>query len=84
MLKRASLAILAVLLTGSIAIAQVSVLTYHNDIQRTGWNPQETILNPNNVQTSFGPIGNWPTLPTHDRVRTTPLISQLTNRCRQG
>ena len=71
MLRHASLTILLVLITGIIAIAQVDVLTYHNDIQRTGWNYQETILNTQNVNVNdFGPVG---LLQTIDRVRTTPL-----------
>jgi len=37
------------------ASALISVLTYHNDDQRTGLNPNETVLNPTNVNAkSFG------------------------------
>jgi hypothetical protein len=71
MLKRALLSILAVSLTCAIAMAQVNVLTYHNDIQRTGWNSQETKLTLDNVNVNtFGKVGF---LTTSDRVRTTPL-----------
>src|SRR5690349_22471511 len=41
----------------AIVYAQKSVLTQHNDINRTGWYDNETILNKNNVrQGSFGKI----------------------------
>ncbi|HEY8968684.1 MAG TPA: hypothetical protein VIM64_06320, partial [Puia sp.] len=37
--------------------AQVDVLTQHNDLNRTGWNSQETQLNSKNVKTgSFGKL----------------------------
>ena len=56
-----SAAVLALLiLLGSfmslpIAAAQVSVTTYHNDNNRTGWNQNETALTPANVgSASFG------------------------------
>ncbi len=54
------------------AHAQVSVLTQHNDLKRTGWNDRETILNHTNVKTgSFGLIG---TLAVDDEVYAQPLI----------
>jgi Bacterial Ig-like domain (group 1) len=39
------------------AHSQVSVLTHHNDISRSGLNPDETLLTPANVNSSqFGPL----------------------------
>jgi len=58
----ATRAIAAAMLAALAAIAPaqaggVSVLTYHNDNSRTGWNPNETELTPTNVNASqFGLI----------------------------
>ena len=52
--------------------AQVSVPTYHNDPQRTGWNSHEITLNPSNVApNSFGWIQ---TVALDDQVDTQPLV----------
>ena len=46
-----------VLLGHEPLLARVNVLTYHNDLARTGLNSNETILNPSNVkECSFGQI----------------------------
>jgi hypothetical protein len=48
-------------LSVSLASAQVSVLTYHNDAFRTGRNPRETLLTPSNVNVnSFGLLFTYP------------------------
>ncbi len=55
-----------------IATAQVSVLTQHNDLARTGLNQNETILNTSNVnQTLFGKIF---TRPVDDQIYAQPLV----------
>jgi hypothetical protein len=49
--------LLVLALLGTYASAQVSVLTSHNDIARTGQNINETILTPSNVNpTQFGKL----------------------------
>jgi hypothetical protein len=51
------LLLLPALLSAILMHAQKSVLTQHNDIDRTGWYDNETLLNKNNVrQGSFGKI----------------------------
>lgn len=53
------------------------VVTYHNDIYRTGQNLQETILNPSNVNsTSFGKLA---TLPVDNVIDAEPLYLSAVN-----
>ena len=57
---------------GSIAQAQTSVTTYHNDSQRTGWNPSETTLTPANVTpATFGLIAS---VALDEEVDAQPLV----------
>lgn len=42
-------------------LLSVNVLTWHNDVARDGWNPNETMLNPSNVnQSTFGKLFSYP------------------------
>ncbi|MGB9120817.1 MAG: hypothetical protein WCE73_09370 [Candidatus Angelobacter sp.] len=58
--------------------ALISVLTYHNDGQRTGLNANETILTPANVNpSSFGKVFSYP---VDGQIYTQPLVvPSLTN-----
>lgn len=55
------------------ASAQVDVLTQHNDLNRTGWNNQETQLNIKNVKT--GSFGKLFTDTLDDKVFAQPLVA---------
>ncbi len=51
---------------------KISVVTQHNNINRTGWNDKETILTPANVGTaSFGLLGS---LAVDDQLYAQPLV----------
>src|SRR5713226_8852361 len=57
--------------TFSIA-AQTAVTTYHNDNFRTGWNSNETVLTPANVNaTQFGALAS---VAVDDQVDAQPLL----------
>ncbi len=60
----------AVALAG--APAPVSVLTHHNDVNRTGWNPNESILTTGNV--SAAKFGLLHTVAVDGRVDAQPLV----------
>ncbi len=56
----------------SYVSAQTSVLTQHNDLQRTGWNNHETSLNQSNVNASlFGKIFSQS---VDDQIYAQPLV----------
>ena len=60
------------LLIVSIVNAQSDVLQQHNDLNRTGWNPHETILNTSNVTpTNFGILYKHT---VDDQIYAQPLI----------
>src|SRR5213078_1473797 len=65
------------LLFFSMQICAQDVLTQHNDLNRTGWNSHETILNHRNVQqSSFGKIF---TRTVDDQIYAQPLIMTNVN-----
>src|SRR5277367_508172 len=62
--------LMCVVVTGH---AQTDVLTQHNDLNRTGWNPNESILNTSNVTpTNFGILYKHT---VDDQIYAQPLIA---------
>jgi hypothetical protein len=58
--------------TFSLFSSKASVLTYHNDVNRTGWNSRETVLTTANVNpSSFGLLH---TVAVDGRVDAQPLV----------
>lgn len=62
------------LLTGTLSLAQVNVITQHNNIDRTGWNNREPILNKSNVR--IGSFGKLFTRSVDDQLYAQPLVVQ--------
>jgi hypothetical protein len=59
-------------LSNTVTVGCTSVITYHNDNQRTGWNPAENTLNTSNVRpATFGWITS---VALDDQVDTQPLV----------
>jgi hypothetical protein len=58
----------------------VDVVTHHNDVQRTGWNSQETVLTASNV--SSATFGLLHSVAVDDQVDAQPLV--LTNQSISG
>ena len=68
----ASLTFIFLLLNAFPLLAQTSVITYHNDTYRTGWNNTETTLTPSNVNASQ--FGLLYTVTVDDQVDAQPLV----------
>ena len=63
---------LSVLLLCTSLFAQVGITTSHMDNRRTGWNSNETILTPANVNASH--FGLLTTVPVDDQIDAQPLF----------
>ncbi|HTQ29392.1 MAG TPA: discoidin domain-containing protein [Puia sp.] len=60
------------MLTSTVAYPQVDVLMQHNDVNRTGWNSQETSLTTSNV--GVGTFGKLYTRQMDDEILAQPLV----------
>jgi hypothetical protein len=75
--------VLTVAIVSTQALAQVDVLTQHNDNQRSGLNTHETVLNQQDVKNNFGKL--W-TLDSDAKIMAQPLyVSNLKSpKCPAG
>ena len=72
---RVALFIAGLLAMGGTASADVSVTTYHNDNNRTGWNSNETVLTPETVKSaSFKRVRN---VVLDEQVDAQPLVARV-------
>ena len=72
--------------SNEVTVGCTNITTYHNDNQRTGWNPHENTLTPANVNAlDFGlvPLAQNP-VPLDDQVDAQPLIVTNQNIAGQG
>ena len=61
-----------IVFSNTVVVGCTSTVTYHNDSQRTGWNPKENTLTTVNVTpATFGLIAS---VPLDDQVDTQPLV----------
>ena len=70
----AALSVVLFIIAGGVltAAGQIAVTTYHYDNNRTGWNPNETVLTPSNVnKASFGLLHS---IALDDQVDGQPLF----------
>lgn len=68
---------LSFLFTGILPLKAQQVVTQHNDLKRTGWNPSEAILTQANV--GGGSFGKIFTRPVDDQIYCQPLIINQVN-----
>jgi hypothetical protein len=72
LLARTSFFAALLLIASPCSFGQINVLTYHNDLARTGRNLNETVLTPLNVKSStFGKLVN---VPVDGKVDAQPLV----------
>ena len=68
---------LVISLVNSISVWSQDVLTQHNNLDRTGWNDRETILNKSNVKP--GSFGKLFTRKVDDQLYAQPLVKTDVN-----